>query len=281
MSWYGVVLVAIAAAALSSGITVALTVRVLGGWRDAAPVAEPTPRLVAPPPVEAPVLPALTATIEGLRLATQVVRAGAELGQELAPAISGSLRTLVEHVQADRPNLRRVVAADGTVTLMFSDIEGSTALNEALGDDAWLRLLGDHDDAVRHQVRAHRGEIIKTQGDSFMVAFRRVPSALECAVGIQRAMVDLPRRDGRTVRVRIGLHTGEVTKQGRDLFGLNVALAARVAAEASGGEILVSAAVREAAGELDGTRFGRRRTVRFKGISDAQAVYPVRWVTTG
>jgi class 3 adenylate cyclase len=79
------------------------------------------------------------------------------------------------------------------------------------------------------------------------------------------------------VRVRIGLHTGEVTKQGRDLFGLNVAVAARVADEAAGGEILVSSAVKNLAARTGGVHYGKGRRVQLKGISEAETVYPIRW----
>src|SRR5204863_284931 len=82
------------------------------------------------------------------------------------------------------------------------------------------------------------------------------------AIEIQRALAQGQLAEDPPVRVRIGLHTGEVTKQGRDLFGLNVAFAARVADEAAGGEILVSSAVKNLAAQADGVRFGKKRRVR-------------------
>jgi adenylate cyclase len=219
----------------------------------------------------------LAATIEGVRLA---VRVGTELGRRgLAPVVAGSLRRLADLAETDRPALEGVTAADGTVTLMFSDIEGSTALNERLGDEAWLDLLKKHDAIVRREVRAHRGEVVKTQGDSFMVAFKAVPAAVSCAIEIQRSLAQGELAEDPPVRVRIGLHTGQVTKQGRDLFGLNVAVAARVADEAAGGEILVSSAVKNLAAQTDGVRYGKGRRVRLKGISEAESVYPIRWVS--
>jgi class 3 adenylate cyclase len=209
---------------------------------------------------------------------TQAVRVGTEIGRQgLAPVVAGSLRRLAELAEADRPDLQRVTAADGTITLMFSDIEGSTALNERLGDEAWLDRLRKHDDVVRREVRTHRGEVVKTQGDSFMVAFRAVPAALACAIGIQRALAEGALAEDPPVRVRIGLHSGEVTRQGRDVFGLNVAIAARVADAAGGGEILVSSAVKTLAAEVDGVHYGKGRRVRLKGISEAEIVFPIRW----
>ena len=226
-------------------------------------------------PIEATGVLALAATVEGVRMA---VRVGTEIGRRgLAPVVAGSLRRLADLAETDRPSLDRVIAADGTVTLMFSDIEGSTRLNERLGDEAWLVVLGEHDAIVRKQVRGHRGEVVKTQGDSFMVAFKDVPAAVSCAIEIQRALATGRLAQDPPVRVRIGLHTGEVTKTGRDYFGLNVAVAARVADEAEGGEILVSSAVRNRAAQADGVHYGKGRRVRLKGISEAETLYPIRW----
>jgi class 3 adenylate cyclase len=221
---------------------------------------------------------ALAATIEGVKFATQFAGMAAEVSRQgIAPVVAGSLRRLADIAEIDRPSLRRVVSDDGTVTLMFSDIEGSTALNHRLGDEGWLELLQDHNEIVRRRVKAHRGQVVKTQGDSFMVAFKEVKPALECAVEVQQALENEVLGHDTQIRVRIGLHCGEVTRQGRDVFGLNVALAARVASEARGGEILVSSAAHKLARDAHSVRFGRARTVQLKGISDAARVYPVEW----
>jgi class 3 adenylate cyclase len=218
----------------------------------------------------------LAAGLEGVRLASLALGVGSELAKQgLAPVVAGSLRRLADMTEADRPALRRAIAGDGTVTLMFSDIEGSTSLNQALGDEAWLELLKVHDDIVRRQVRSDRGQVVKTQGDSFMVAFKEVPAAVSCAIDIQRALAEAEPDQSHPVRIRIGLHTGEVTKQGRDLFGINVARAARVADAAEGGEILVSSAVRKQAGT--GIRYGRGRKVALKGFTAPEQVYQVEW----
>jgi adenylate cyclase len=222
---------------------------------------------------------ALSATLEGVRFATQVARAGAEVGRQgLAPVLAGSLRLLADYAESERlPNLRRLVADDGTVTLMFSDIQDSTTINEELGDEAWLRLLREHDDILRRAIRRSGGRVVKTQGDSFMVAFKSLLPAVECAIASQRALAGAGLGDARPIQVRMGLHHGEVTRQGRDVFGLNVAMAARVAAEARGGEVLVTQEVKRLVGKDADVRFGRGRTVQLKGISKAATVYPVLW----
>jgi class 3 adenylate cyclase len=150
-------------------------------------------------------------------------------------------------VTEDRAEIVRVAAPDGTVTVLFSDIEDSTALNERLGDDPFVRLLAAHDRAVRTQVARHGGHVVKSQGDGFMVVFGSPTDAVDAARKIQRAVGKEGRRLRRTpVRVRIGIHVGTAVARDGDYFGRNVAKAARVAAIARGGQILASDEVRKA-----------------------------------
>lgn len=219
---------------------------------------------------------ALASSIPGVRLAAQVARAGRDVRRAgLAPVVAGSLRRIAAYAESDRPVLQRVIADDGSLVVMFSDIEGSTALNERLGDAAWLQLLSRHGGVVRAEVRRHRGQVVKTHGDSFMVVFRAVRDALRCAVAIQRGLGDEEMPEHDRIRVRMGIHRGEVTRQGRDVFGLNVALAARVASVADGGEILVSQDVVAQASGVDAIVFGRGRAVSLKGFSQPVTVHPV------
>lgn len=109
-----------------------------------------------------------------------------------------------------------------------------------------------------------------------MVAFKELADALHCALTIQRDLGNEEMPEGSRVQVRIGLHRGEVTRQGRDVFGLNVALAARVAAAARGGQTLVSEAVKVEAEGVEDVSFGKARTVHFKGLSNAVTVFPLR-----
>jgi len=138
---------------------------------------------------------------------------------------------------------------DGPVTIVFSDVVGSTDLRTARGDDAAHRMLRAHEEVVRRCLPKHQGREVKSLGDGFMLAFTSVRRGLECAIGIQQALaernVDSP---GEEVAVRIGINTGEVTAEGNDLYGQAVNAAARIAAVASGGEILVSEIVRQLAG---------------------------------
>ncbi|MCR6032515.1 adenylate/guanylate cyclase domain-containing protein [Nocardioides marmotae] len=193
----------------------------------------------------------------------------------------GALRSSVEELagwaQVERPDLVRMAGADGTVAILFSDIEGSTALNDQLGDKAFVRLLARHDQLVRDRVARHGGHVVKTQGDGFMVAFPTAEAAVRCAASIQRAL-DRGRLRGRTpVAVRIGVHQGDVVHRDNDIFGRNVAHAARVAALAEGGEVLVSGPVADALADLDDVVLDQPRAVELKGLAGEHLVAAVDW----
>jgi len=189
----------------------------------------------------------------------------------VAGAVSDSLEDLAAWA-ADQPSedILSIAAPDGTVTLLFSDIEDSTALNDRLGDKAWVRVLAAHDALVRAAVDKRRGRVVKSAGDGFMVAFRDPVSAVLAARGIQRALARTldPRLRLTPVRVRIGVHTGTVISRDGDYFGRNVAMAARVAGLADGGEVLVTEAVREGTADSGDRRmrFEDAGTVELKGL---------------
>jgi class 3 adenylate cyclase len=162
------------------------------------------------------------------------------------------------------------------VTILFSDIEGSTAKTEELGDQRWMEVLREHNAIIREQLAAHEGFEVKSEGDGFMLAFQSARKALQCSIDIQRK---LSSQDvaGQPIKVRIGLHTGEMIKEGDDFFGKHVNLAARIAGQASGGEILVSALLKELTASGGDIAFGDGRDVELKGISGGQRVFAVAW----
>jgi adenylate cyclase len=188
-------------------------------------------------------------------------------------AVRSSIEELADWAEVERPDLARL-APDGNVAILFSDIEDSTALNEGLGDRAWVRLIGRHDKIIRKLVNQHSGHVVKSQGDGYMVAFARAQHAVACAVDIQRALRDGAGRSPR-LRVRIGIHMGKSVRRGDDLFGRNVAMAARVAGIADGGEVLVSQPVRDAVGDEPDLAIGEPRQVELKGFAGTHPVYPV------
>ena len=221
---------------------------------------------------------------EELGMAKYVER-GLALKMELQGISPSDFKTSIDAVgaavQSERPNLpSQTVAPDGTVTLLFTDIEGSTPLNEQLGDQRWLALLKEHNALVRAQLQAHDGYEVKTEGDGFMVAFSSGRKALQCAIAIQRTF-SAHDWDGQTgeagIQVRIGLHTGEMIQDAGDFYGKHVNLAARIASEARGGEILVSSLLQELAHSGGDIAFGDGREVALKGLSGTQRVFAVGW----
>jgi class 3 adenylate cyclase len=192
--------------------------------------------------------------------------------------VRSSIDAVASVVEEERPDLRGHTAPDGTVTILFSDIERSTELNERLGDQPFFELLREHNEIVRDQVRVHRGFEVKAQGDGFMLAFASPSDGVEAAVAIQRALAArIGEGAAEPIRVRMGLHTGEAIRERDDFFGRNVVLAARIAAEARGGEILVSAPLKELAEGAGEVSFGGPRELGLKGLSGTHTVHPVEW----
>ena len=162
------------------------------------------------------------------------------------------------------------------LTVLFTDVEGSTALTQRLGDAKAREVLREHERIVREALRAHGGSEVKALGDGFMASFSSATGALECAIATQRAFAAHNESADEPIRVRIGLNAGEPIAEQEDLFGTAVNLAARIAAQAAGGEILVANVVRElAAGK--GFLFADRGGVALRGFEDPVRLYEVRW----
>ena len=188
-------------------------------------------------------------------------------------AMRSSIEELADWAEVEQPDLARLTW-HGFVVILFSDIEDSTALNERMGDRAWVWLIERHNKLMRKLVNDHSGHVVKSQGDGFMVAFAHPDEAVQCGIAVQRALTGgVNRMRSGNIRVRIGIHMGKSVQRGDDLFGRNVAMAARVAAEAEGGEILVSESVHDAVG--DDFAFGAAREVELKGFGGTHPVYPV------
>jgi class 3 adenylate cyclase len=193
-------------------------------------------------------------------------------------SIQGSIHVVNSAVQARRPDLSSQTAPDGTVTLMFSDMEAFTAMTERLGDLKAHEVIRTHNAIVREQRAAHGGYEVELLGDGFLLAFGSARTGLLCAIAVQRAFTAYNERyPEEPILVRIGLHTGEVVKDADTFYGKAVNLAARIAAQAKGGEILVSYLLKELTESAGDLRFGEAREVELKGISEKQRVHPVEW----
>jgi class 3 adenylate cyclase len=158
-------------------------------------------------------------------------------------------------------------------TFMFTDIERSTNLVEAMGDEAWQSVIRWHDEALRSLFISHRGEEVAATGDGFFVAFESPDEAVACAVAIQRTLDEHRRKQGFAPKVRIGLHAAGATQVGDNFTGKGVHEASRISGLAEGGEILASSET------AVGGRFpvSEPRTVTIRGIGEPIEVVSVDW----
>jgi predicted ATPase/class 3 adenylate cyclase/Tfp pilus assembly protein PilF len=172
----------------------------------------------------------------------------------------------------DLPNLPTLPS--GTVTFLFTDIEGSTKLLQRLGEE-YARALGESQALLREAFAAHEGAEVDTQGDAFFVAFASAPQAVAAAVDATRALAAHAWPQGATLRVRMGLHTGAPQRVGAHYVGLDVHRAARIAAAGHGGQILLSEAARALA-ERDlpaGVTLRDVGTHRLKDLQQPERLY--------
>lgn len=168
-------------------------------------------------------------------------------------------------------------APAGLVTILFTDIEGSTSLTQRIGDAAAQEIVRAHNDIVREALRAHGGSETKHTGDGIMASFPLASGAIEAAIDIQRAVADhnLAHPD-TSFRVRVGLNAGEPVVEDEDMFGTAVQLARRVCDAAQAGTILVTDVVRQLAA---GKRFLFAETdeTTLRGFEDPVRLYEVKW----
>jgi class 3 adenylate cyclase len=200
-------------------------------------------------------LRAVRVVFERLGATLDLQRVDALLGEEQAPAASAERVTRI---------------------FMFTDIVTSTDLVGLIGDEAWAELLSWHNRELRSAFASHRGEEVNSTGDGFFVTFDKAEEAIECAVDIQRRLTRHRREHGFAPSVRIGLHSAEATRDGRDYRGRGVHVAARVGGAAAGEEILASADVLEQAGR---TRFkvSEPRALTLKGVREPVEVRAIDW----
>ena len=183
---------------------------------------------------------------------------------------------LAEDPKSAKPKATKA-APSGLVTILFTDMEGSTALTQRLGDAKAQDVLRQHNGIIREGLRSHDGSEIKHTGDGIMASFPAASKALECAVVIQKEFAANARRAPEpAIRVRIGVNAGEPVAEDEDLFGTAVQMAARVCAHAEPGQIVAANVVRElAAGK--GFLFSDLGEIALRGFEDPVRLYEVRW----
>jgi len=186
-------------------------------------------------------------------------------------ALSGFLGVITESKPGD------LIAETALRTILFTDMEGSTSMTQALGDAGAMELLRAHNEIVREALRATGGWEIKHTGDGIMASFTSVVRAAECAIRIQKALIDYRSPNAPDgIRVRIGLAAGEPVTEHEDLFGSTVQLSARICAAATPGSILVHSTVHDLA---VGKRLEWRepQDLELRGFPDTVRVWELTW----
>ncbi|MGI9666992.1 MAG: nuclear transport factor 2 family protein [Acidimicrobiia bacterium] len=185
--------------------------------------------------------------------------------------LTRTLDDLVGSVLSDAGSMPSGAATEGTLTLVFTDIVGSTSLAERIGDEEWTKVVGSHEGAIRKTTDRNNGTVVKMIGDGSLLAFDSARSAVRAAVELQK------ETDAEQFSIRIGVHTGEVMRTGDDLLGLTVNKAARIASATNGDGITISATTRDLIGSMDGVIVAQPETVALKGLSGTHQIVRVNW----
>jgi class 3 adenylate cyclase len=167
----------------------------------------------------------------------------------------------------------RLSSPDGAVTLMLSDIADAAAAAEQLGPERWEAVLRDHRLLVERLVSHHDGQVVRHESDGFLASFNSAHAGLHAAVELQHTFTG----SAADLALRVGVHSGFVLGGRENLMGRNVVLAARIAAQAQPGEILVSSNVRQYTASDPSFRFEDRGEFHFKGLHGEHEIYAVVW----
>lgn len=215
----------------------------------------------------------LIRTDAGWRIAqfhTSFAYDGQMTGRSWPVELTRTLADLLEAVDTEVGS--KALGNATTATILFTDIVDSTTLSESMGDQAWSAVVTDHFEATKSVVEAEGGSVVKTLGDGGMYVFPSATSALVAASRVQEETT----ASQPALRLRVGVHTGDVIRDDDDYLGLTVNKAARVAAAAEGGQILVSSGTAES---VNSTQFelGDPFTAELKGISGSHTLRPLLW----
>ena len=217
-----------------------------------------------------------------IALAVETTRPDTQSGAVRPAPVSVPRETSIEMVartvEKQRPDAPSIGQHEGTVTIVFSDIESSTEAATRLGDTTWITVLNAHNTIIRRNLARWGGHEVKNQGDGFMLTFPSARRAVCCMAEVQQDLVrHAAANPEQAVRIRVGVHTGEVIVDDGDIFGKHVIIAARVANLAQGGEILVSSLVWDITSARGDLEYGEPRSVTLKGIEGSWTVYPLIW----
>ena len=205
----------------------------------------------------------------GFRAAQGLLREVAEgLGQPVNSSTPLTPETIIGSLAVGQ--------TEGTVTIMFTDVEESTRLLSTRGFTESHEIMKAYETVIDEKIGEHAGRRIKGLGDGYMISFGSVRHGVECALDIQQAITEYSKQNPeRKLKIRIGLNTGEVVEEAGDIFGAAVNVAARVAGKARGGEILVSEVVRQLVGPVSEIKFEYRGRYKLKGFPDRWRLHEV------
>jgi class 3 adenylate cyclase len=174
------------------------------------------------------------------------------------------------------PSVGRMSSPDGAVTLMLGDIADAREAEAQMGPEQWERVMGDHHLLVDRIVSHHDGAVVKFESDGFIASFNSAHGALHGGLELQRAFAGTGG-GSKGLAMRLGLHSGFVMANPEQLLGRNVVLAARIAAAAKAGEILVSSTMKQYTQTDPSFTFERHGEYHFKGLHGEHEVFSVAW----
>jgi class 3 adenylate cyclase len=186
-----------------------------------------------------------------------------------------SIDVIASALEPVTPALGRMSSPDGAVTLMLSDIADAATASKELGPERWEQVLKDHHLLVEQLVARHDGQVARFQGDGFLASFNSAHAGLHTAIELQRTFSTGGGNQG--LAVRVGLHSGFVMGNPEQLMGRNMVLAARIAARAKAGEILVSSTAKEYTETDPSFQFEPAGEYHFKGLLGEHTVYALSW----
>jgi class 3 adenylate cyclase len=189
-----------------------------------------------------------------------------------------SIDVIASALEPLTPAVSRLSSPDGALTLMLSDVADAGAVAAQMGPERWERLLRDHHLLVERLVAHHDGQVVRFERDGFLASFNSAHGGLHAALELQRTFSNADDEGAPgTVALRIGLHSGFVIAESDELLGRNVVLAARIAAHAAAGEILVSSTLKQYTETDPSFQFEPRGEHHFKGLLGEHSVYSVPW----
>ena len=216
-------------------------------------------------------------------------------GMRATPSMKNSVEKAVKNLQADstarkeqvststaektsQPKSLDLLSSEMTVTIMFTDVVGSTAMNQRLGDQKTRQVMRAHDELIRNHTRNHSGVEVKSMGDGFMLTFPSAKRAVSAGIAMQRELNSPSFRYQDTgLTIRMGMTVGEPIREEHDLFGMAVVMAARIGAMAVGGQILTSHIVYALLSETGQFKFDPAGEHSLKGVAQSQTLYEVVW----